>query len=92
MKAIDYTFCGFTGVMTHLGCWENTRKACKSLLSRVLPKSRVGDHAGKPIESVVYCLNKFDKSKSDPYSYHMPIWETTMNSYYAPPLLHPLKD
>ena len=24
--------------------------------SRVLPTSRVGYHAGKPIESVVYCL------------------------------------
>ena len=81
MKAIDHTFCGFTGVMTHLGCWENTRNACKSLFSRVLPKSRVGYHAGKPIESVVYCFNKFAKSKSDSYSYHMPIWETTMNSY-----------
>ena len=22
---------GFTGVITQLGCWENTRKACKSL-------------------------------------------------------------
>ena len=31
IKAIDHTFYGFTGVMTHLGCWENTRKACKSL-------------------------------------------------------------
>ena len=25
--------------------------------SRVLPTSRVGYHAGKPIESVLYCLN-----------------------------------
>ena len=31
IKAIDHTFYGFTGVTTHLGCWENTRKACKSL-------------------------------------------------------------
>ena len=38
------------------------RKACKSLeklvftsFYRVLPTSRVGYHAGKPIESVVYC-------------------------------------
>ena len=46
----------------HLGRWENTLKACKSLafsswftsFSRVLPTSRVGYHAGKPIESVVY--------------------------------------
>ena len=30
IKAIDHTFYGFTGVITHLGCWENTRKACKS--------------------------------------------------------------
>ena len=64
IKAIDHTFYGFTGVITHLGCWANTRKACKSLafgswftsFSRVLPASRVGYHAGKPIESVVYCL------------------------------------
>ena len=57
-----------------LGCWENTQKACKSLalglwftsFSRVLPTSRVFYHAGKPIESVVYCLNKtwvFGQSK-----------------------------
>ena len=65
IKAIDHIFYGFTGVITHLGCWENTRKACKSRaegdwftrFSRVLPTSRVGYHAGKPIESVVYCLN-----------------------------------
>ena len=24
------TFYGFTGVITHAGCWENMRKACKS--------------------------------------------------------------
>ena len=50
----------------NLGFWENTRKACKSLafrswfasFSSVLPTSRVGYHAGKPIETVVYCLNK----------------------------------
>ena len=40
-----------------LGCWENTRKACKSLkLFSCSPNIRVGYHAGKPIESVVYCL------------------------------------
>ena len=39
IKAIDHTFYEFTGVITHLGCWENTR--------------RVGYHAGKLIESVV---------------------------------------
>ena len=30
IKAIDHTFYGFTSVITHLGCWENTQKACKS--------------------------------------------------------------
>ena len=33
------------------------REYSKSFFSRVLPTSRVGYHAGKPIESVVYCLN-----------------------------------
>ena len=56
IKAIDHTFFGFSGVITHFGCWENTREACKSLV-RVLQTSRVGYRAGKPIESVVYCLN-----------------------------------
>ena len=42
------------GVITHLGCSENTRKACKSLaFGRVLPTSRVGFYAGN-IESVVW--------------------------------------
>ena len=58
----------FTGVITHLGCWENTRKACKSLafgwvftnFSRVLPASRVGYYTGKPIESGVYCFIKLN--------------------------------
>ena len=59
-KAIDDTFYGFTGVITHLGCWEKTHKAYKSraeLFEPVLPRSQVGYHAGKPIESVVYCFN-----------------------------------
>ena len=25
---------GFTGVMTHAGCWENTRKACLEITNR----------------------------------------------------------
>ena len=66
IEVSDHTFYGFTGVITYFGCWENTRKACKSLafgswftsFSRVLPTFRVGYHAGKPIESVVYILNK----------------------------------
>ena len=28
---IDHTFSGFTGVITHAGCRENTKKACESL-------------------------------------------------------------
>ena len=39
---VDHTFYGFTGVITHLGCWENTRKACKSLAYF---------YRGKPIDS-----------------------------------------
>ena len=70
IKAIDHSFHGFTGMITHLGSWENTRKACKLLafgfwftsFSRVLPTSRVGYHTGKPVEDVVYCLIK----QSDP--------------------------
>ena len=67
IKAIDHTFYGFTSMITHLECWENTRKACKSRaegewftsFSSVPPSSQVGYHAGKPIESVVYCFNIF---------------------------------
>ena len=43
IKAIDHTFYGFTGVITSF--------------SRVLPTYRVGYHAGKPIGSLVFCLN-----------------------------------
>ena len=65
IKAMDHTSYGFTGMITHLGCSENTRKACKSLalgswfksFSCVLPTSHVGYRAGKPIESVVYSLS-----------------------------------
>ena len=32
IKTIQHTFYGFTGVISHLGSWENTRKACTSLL------------------------------------------------------------
>ena len=31
IKAIEHTFYGFTGLITHLGCWENNRTAGKSL-------------------------------------------------------------
>ena len=63
------TFHGFTGsVITHLACWENTKKACKSLafgswftsFSSALPTSCMGYHAGKPIENVIHCLNKLE--------------------------------
>ena len=53
-----------------MGCWKNTRKACKSLafgswitsFSRVLPTSCVGYHAGKPTESVIYYFDKITLS------------------------------
>ena len=53
--------------LTHLGCRENTRKACKSRIEgewftsfpRVLPTSQVGYHAGRPIESVVFWSSNF---------------------------------
>ena len=47
-----------------MGCWENTRKACKSKAEgEWFTSFRVGYHAGKPIESVVYCLNLPELSK-----------------------------
>ena len=66
IKAIDHSFYGFTGAINHLGCWENTRKACKSLahgswftsFSLGLPTSREIYCASKPIQRVVYCLNR----------------------------------
>ena len=69
-SATDHTFCGFTGVITHAGCLENTRKACKSRVegewftsfSSVLPTSQVVYHAGKPTESVVCCFYKITLS------------------------------
>ena len=71
IKAIDHTFYGFTGVITHFGWW----KACKSLafgswftsFSSVLPTSQVGYHAGKPIESVVSCFYKITSSRTEPF-------------------------
>ena len=56
--------------INHTRCWENTRKACKSravgewltsFLS-VLSTSQVDYHAGKPIESVLYCFYKITMS------------------------------
>ena len=64
-------------------CSKQTRKACKSLafgswfssFSRVLPTSQVGYHAGKPIESVVHCLNK--RTRIQPLS----VWNWTIRSF-----------
>ena len=36
IKAIDHSFYGFTGAINHLKCWENTRKAWKSLAWRLV--------------------------------------------------------
>ena len=61
-------------MITHLGCWENTRKACNkitrlgswfTIFFRVLPTSRLGYHASKPIEGVVYCLSKEPGAKTN---------------------------
>ena len=41
-----------------INCKSLAFGSCFTSFSRVLPTSRVGYHAGKPIESVVYCLNK----------------------------------
>ena len=43
IKATDHSFCGFTGAINHLGCWDNTRKACKS-------------RAVRPLRRVIYKL------------------------------------
>ena len=50
-KAIDHTFYAFTGVTLEKLVNHEPNFSC------VLPTSRVGYHSGKPIESVVYCLN-----------------------------------
>ena len=57
IKAIDHTFYGFTGGITHEGCWENPRKACKSRAEGEWFTS-FSSKKRKPIESVVYCLIK----------------------------------
>ena len=64
----EHSFYGFTGVITIVGCssWENTRKACKSLLFECY-------HTGKPIESVVYWLNIPFFTKKVPPSYILSI-------------------
>ena len=61
ISAIDHTFHGFTGMITHAEHWENTRNACKLLAEgqwftsfpSVHPTSQVSYHASKPIGSVV---------------------------------------
>ena len=32
MKAMKHSSCGFKSAINHLGCWDNTQKACKSLV------------------------------------------------------------
>ena len=76
IKAIDQIFYGFTGVITYLGFWENTRKSLAfgswfTSFSRVLPTSRLGYYAGKPIESVVFCLSKQCKKSIFSFSDHL---------------------
>ena len=63
--AIDHTFYGFPGVITHAGCRESTKKACKS-------GAEVGYHAGKPIESVFYCFYKITLSFLWVYRHNKP--------------------
>ena len=62
--AIDYTFYGFSGVITHAGCWENTRKAffeCSSNIPSRLSRSN-------PIESVVYFFYKITLNRMFQFS------------------------
>ena len=40
IKAIDHTFYGFAGVITHAECWENIRKVCESRAEGLLLKNR----------------------------------------------------
>ena len=44
-------------LIENLKLFNNSFGSWFTSFSRVLPTSRVGYHAGKPIESVVYCLN-----------------------------------
>ena len=32
MKALKHSSCGFKSAIKNLGCWDNTKKACKSLV------------------------------------------------------------
>ena len=45
---------GFTGVITHFSTWDVGRTREKLVNHERKPRSRVGYHADKPIESVVY--------------------------------------
>ena len=63
IKAIDTLSVGLLALFSTWDVGKTLRRACKSLAfgssftscSRVLPTSCVGYHAGKPIESVVWC-------------------------------------
>ena len=41
IQAIDHTFYGFIGLIAHAGCWENTRKACKSRAAGYLFRDQI---------------------------------------------------
>ena len=55
IQVTDHTFYRFTGVITHTGCWNNTKTVCESRatgdcmiyqLSSIFPTSKVGYYAG----------------------------------------------
>ena len=72
IKAIDHTFYGFTGVITRLGCWENTRKACKSR-AEITPKKI---SCGSPRK-----LNERQFSQND--ILHIKFWEFCLMCFYS---------
>ena len=40
-KTIDHIFHGFAGVITHAGCWENTRKEHEKRTREITSRRRV---------------------------------------------------
>lgn len=62
IKAIYPAFLWFIDAINYLGCWKNTRKACKSLSFglwltisyRFLSASHVGYRADKPLKYVIW--------------------------------------
>ena len=64
IKAIDHTFYGFTGVITHLGCWENRRKACKSRAELLVEWGLLGKKYGSSTVTKSRLLSKVIISQS----------------------------